>query len=60
MLGIFLMFFILFRNITLSFIGVVPNFFSCFFYSWNNWIDGNSFRYDDYNNSCNNNWNSSR
>ena len=31
MLGITLMFFILFRNITLSFIGVVPNFIAAFF-----------------------------
>ena len=31
MLGIFLMFFILFRNVTLSFIGVVPNFIAAFF-----------------------------
>jgi predicted RND superfamily exporter protein len=31
MLGIFLMFFILFRNIALSFIGVVPNFIAAFF-----------------------------
>tara|TARA_B100001057_G_scaffold430643_1_gene457504 strand:- start:4707 stop:7184 length:2478 start_codon:yes stop_codon:yes gene_type:complete len=31
MLGIFAMFFILFRNITLSFIGVVPNFIAAFF-----------------------------
>ena len=30
-LGIFLMFFILFRNIILSFIGVVPNFIAAFF-----------------------------
>ena len=30
-LGIFLMFFILFRNTTLSFIGVVPNFLAAFF-----------------------------
>ncbi len=30
-LGIFLMFFILFRNITLSFIGVVPNFIAALF-----------------------------
>ena len=30
-LGIFLMFFILFRNIILSFIGVVPNFLAAFF-----------------------------
>ena len=31
MLGIFLMFFILFKNIILSFIGVVPNFIAAFF-----------------------------
>jgi|TARA_B110000211_G_scaffold215592_1_gene257943 predicted RND superfamily exporter protein len=31
MLGIFLMFFILFKNIVLSFIGVVPNFIAAFF-----------------------------
>ena len=31
MLGILLMFFILFRNVTLSFIGVVPNFIAAFF-----------------------------
>ena len=31
MLGIFLMFFILFRNVILSFIGVVPNFIAAFF-----------------------------
>ncbi len=31
MVGIFLMFFILFRNITLSLIGVVPNFIAAFF-----------------------------
>ena len=31
MIGIFLMFFILFRNITLSLIGVVPNFIAAFF-----------------------------
>ena len=31
MLGIFFMFFILFRNITLSLIGVVPNFIAAFF-----------------------------
>ena len=30
-LGIFLMFFILFRNITLSFIGIVPNFIAALF-----------------------------
>jgi predicted RND superfamily exporter protein len=31
LLGIFLMFFILFRNITISFIGIVPNFIAAFF-----------------------------
>ena len=31
LLGIFLMFFILFRNTTLSFIGIVPNFIAAFF-----------------------------
>ncbi len=31
MLGIFFMFFVLFRNLTLSFIGVVPNFIAAFF-----------------------------
>ena len=31
MLGIFLMFFILFRNTTLSLIGIVPNFIAAFF-----------------------------
>ena len=31
MLGIFLMFFILFRNTVLSFIGIVPNFIAAFF-----------------------------
>ena len=31
MLGIFLMFFILFRNVTLSLIGIVPNFIAAFF-----------------------------
>ncbi len=31
MIGIFLMFFILFRNVILSFIGIVPNFLAAFF-----------------------------
>ena len=31
MLGIFAMFFILFRNLTISFIGIVPNFIAAFF-----------------------------
>ncbi len=30
-LGIFLMFFVLFRNLTISFIGIVPNFIAAFF-----------------------------
>ena len=34
MIGIFLMFFVLFRNVILSLIGVVPN-YSCLFHSWN-------------------------
>ena len=33
------MFLVLFRNVIISFIGVVPNFHRCFFYSWNNWIN---------------------
>ena len=32
MLGIFSMFLILFRNVTLSFIGVVPNFLAAFLF----------------------------
>ena len=47
MLGIFAMFLILFRNIILSFIGVVPNFIAAFFYSWYNRLNGNSIRHDD-------------
>ena len=31
MIGIFSMFFVLFRNVTLSFIGVIPNFIAAFF-----------------------------
>ena len=31
MVGIFIMFLILFKNLTLSFIGVVPNFIAAFF-----------------------------
>ena len=31
MFGIFLMFFVLFRNLTISFIGIVPNFIAAFF-----------------------------
>ena len=31
LLGIFAMFFVLFRNITLSFIGIIPNFIAAFF-----------------------------
>ena len=38
MIGIFTMFLILFRNIKLSLIGVVPNFIAAFFYFRNNWF----------------------
>ncbi len=31
MIGIFIMFFVLFRNVTISFIGIVPNFIAAFF-----------------------------
>ena len=59
-LGIFLMFFILFRNITLSLIGIVPNFLAAFFILRYYWFTWNTFRYDDYNYSCYYNWYSSR
>ncbi len=38
MLGIFIMFLILFKNLKLSLIGVVPNFIAAFFYFRNNWF----------------------
>ena len=53
MIGIFSMFIILFRNIKLSLIGVVPNFIAAFFILRNNWIVRNTFRYDD-DNYCSN------
>ena len=60
MLGISAMFFILFRNVTLAVIGVVPNFIAKDFYFRNYRLNGNSTRYDDNHNCCYNNWNSSR
>ena len=58
MIGIFAMFLILFRNIKLSLIGIVPNFIAAFFILG---IIGllNSTRYDDNYNCCNYNWYSS-
>ena len=58
MIGIFAMFLILFRNIKLSLIGVVPNFIAALFILGiiGLWY---SIRYDDYNNCCNYNWYSS-
>ena len=38
-LGIFIMFFILFRNLTLSLIGIIPNFLAIFYFRFN-WING--------------------
>ena len=38
MAGITVMFLILFRNITLSLIGVVPNFMAAFLNSWYYWL----------------------
>ena len=55
-LGIFFMFFVLFRNTTLSLIGIVPNFLAAFFILRYYWLAWNTFRYDDYNYSCYNNW----
>ena len=54
------MFFILFRNIAVSFIGVVPNFIAAFFILGIDWFIGNTFRYDDNYYSCNYNWYSCR
>ena len=59
MLGIFGMFFILFRNIILSFNWGSPKFFSRFFYIRNNWFNENTIRHDDYNNCSYYNRNSS-
>ena len=58
MLGIFAMFFILFRNITLSIIGVVPNFLAAFLFL-DNWLARYTSGHDDYNNCSNNYWHSS-
>ena len=57
--GIFLMFILLFRNLILSIIGIVPNFIAAFFILG---IIGsrNSTRYDDYYYSGNHNWYSCR
>ena len=60
MLGIFLMFFILFRNVLLSFIGVVPNFIAAFFILGIIGLLGIPLRYDDYNYCCYYYWYSSR
>ena len=38
MIGIFLMFLILFRNTVLSLIGIVPNFIAAFSFFRNNWL----------------------
>ena len=53
-LGIFLMFFILFRNTILSFIGIVPNLIAAFFILGIIGLLGNPFGYDDNNDSRNN------
>ena len=58
MIGILGMFIILFKNIKLSLIGVIPNFIAAFFYTWNNWITWNSFGHDDYYYCSNYYWNS--
>ena len=58
MIGIFAMFLILFKNIKLSFIGVVPNFIAAFFILGHYWSAWYSIRYDDYNYCCNYNWDS--
>ena len=60
MLGIFLMFFILFRNLILSFIGVVPNFIAAFFILGIIGLLGYSTRYDDHNNRSHYYWYSCR
>ena len=56
MIGIFAMFMILFRNIKLSLIGVVPNFIAAFFILGIIGLLGIPLGYDDYNYSCNYNW----
>ena len=51
-LGIFLMFFILFRNTNSFNNRYCSKFFSSFFYSWYYWLTWNTFGHDDYNYSC--------
>ena len=58
MIGIFSMFLILFKNVKLSLIGVVPNFIAAFFILGIIGLLNIPLRYDDYYNCCNNNWNS--
>ena len=60
MLGIFMLFYLLFRNIILAIIGVVPNFIAAFFILGIIGLVRNTFRYDDDYYSCNNNWYSCR
>ena len=60
MIGIVIMFLILFRNIKISLIGVVPNFIAAFFILGIIGLAGIPFGYDDYNDCSYHNWNSSR
>ena len=60
MVGIFIMFLVLFRNLTLSLIGVVPNFIAAFFILGIIGLLGNTLGYDDYYNCSYNDWYSSR
>ena len=60
MAGITLMFLILFRNITLALIGVVPNFMAAFLILGIIGLLEIPLRYDDNNNCSNNNRYSSR
>ena len=52
MIGIFAMFMVLFRNIKLSIIGVVPNFIAAFFILGIIGLLGIPFGHDDYNYRC--------
>ena len=54
MLGISLMFLILFRNFILSIIGVVPNFMAALFILGIIGMLEDSIRYDDHNDRSNN------
>ena len=60
MIGILIMFLILFRNIKISLIGVVPNFIAAFFILGIIGLARNTSGYDDYNNCSYHNWNSCR